>query len=73
MHLVSGEGSCHKYVTVSIGCSIYDPQDTRNEGENPVNAQFRLADYELYNSKKEGKNCVSFRGRIINHFSETGI
>lgn len=72
MHLVSGEGSCHQYVTVSIGCSIYDPMDARNEGENPVNAQFRLADYELYNSKKEGKNRVSFKGKIINQFSETG-
>lgn len=72
MHLISGEGSCYQYVTISIGCSIYDPQDMHNEGENPINAQFRLADFELYNSKKEGKNRVSFRGRIINQFLETG-
>lgn len=66
MHLVSGQGSCHQYVTISIGCSIYDPTDVRNEGENPINAQLRLADYELYNAKKEGKNRVSFKGRILN-------
>jgi diguanylate cyclase (GGDEF)-like protein len=72
MHLVSGEGSCYQYVTISIGCSVYDPRDVHAQGDNPVSAQFRLADYELYNSKKEGKNRVSFKGKIINKLSEVG-
>jgi diguanylate cyclase (GGDEF)-like protein len=70
MHLVAGNGSLHEFVTISIGCSVYDSLDIRAEGDNPVEAQYRFADYELYNAKKEGKNRVSYRGRIIGQLSE---
>jgi len=58
MHIVSGEGSLHRYVTVSIGGSIYEASHER-EGNDSIESHYRLADYELYNAKKNGKNRVS--------------
>lgn len=61
MHLIAGSGSMHKYVTISMGCSIFD---AKHDDINSFEAQYRLADYELYKAKNEGKNRISIEGEI---------
>lgn len=65
MHLIAGKGSLHEFVTISIGCSIYNAGNNKVPGGNPMEAQYRISDYELYNAKKKGKNRISYEGRII--------
>lgn len=65
MHLVAGKGSMHKYVTISMGGSIYSTLNIGLIESNPIEAQYRFADYEMYNAKKCGKNLVSIEGKII--------
>lgn len=66
MHMISGNGSLYRYVTISIGGSIYDSVDTRSV-DDVIESHYRFADYELYYAKKNGKNCVS----IGNMYKET--
>lgn len=65
MHMIAGSGSLYEYVTVSIGASIYDPAEQQIPAKNPIEAQYRLADYELYNAKKNGKNRISLEENSI--------
>lgn len=60
MRLQSGSGSRHDYVTISMGCSLFEP-----DIDDPMEGHFRIADYELYNAKNKGKNRVSYKGEII--------
>ncbi len=53
-------GNDNKYVTVSIGVA-FRPEN----GKSDINSMIAEADKELYNAKKNGKDCISFAGKII--------
>ncbi len=52
-------GNENNYVTVSIGAA-FSPEG----GRLRINEIIAEADKELYNAKKNGKDCISFGGRI---------
>jgi diguanylate cyclase (GGDEF)-like protein len=53
-------GNDNKFVTVSIGVA-YHPEN----GKNDIHDMIAEADKELYNAKKNGKDCISYGGKII--------
>lgn len=51
----------HKIVTVSIGVAVLEPAEELFE-KVTLDDFLHQADKQLYNAKRQGKNCISFQG-----------
>lgn len=61
MNIKSGNFEFNDYVTVSIG-AYYTYIDQNLDFKSMI----KLADEELYNAKKNGRKCLSFKGELYN-------
>lgn len=64
LQIPSGEGATYAYISVSIGVTMLHGFH-RAANEEAVTAFIEAADRELYNAKRNDRNCISFQGEII--------